>query len=516
MIKKILIGILVLLVILAIAGFLGLKYLQSMMDQVRLQYDKEVISDYKRELDYSLYDLNTFDAYDKIHQLVNGQNLERIQSLLVEGEFSTVDLCKYYIKRIKDHEAYNVVVQLNPEILKEAQAIDEKIQAGKVESLFGAVVLVKDNIAAIHMNTAAGAYALKDLTTKRDAFIVKSLKDQDSLILGKANLSEWSNFMSSPSSSGFSVLGGQTKNAYGKFDVGGSSSGSSVAVALNLSTVSLGSETAGSLIFPAGQNSVVALKPTIGLLSRDLIIPISEAQDTAGVIARNVSDLSLVFNALVKEDKHDPATSIVRDYDKQVLFDEAILKGKTLGMVDNGSSEMKTIKEDFESLGAEVKIIKLADQAYQADMMSVLNYGIINDVNSFLNNEAVDSKYKTMKDIIDFYNNNQAYMPFGNQLHVDALKLQGQVDEIIANNQKLTRQALDQVLESCDAIISMSNDLSAVYAPAGYPAITVPSGYRPSGEPYGVTLVASYLEDQKLIAYAYAYEQAYKYRKEVE
>jgi hypothetical protein len=153
--------------------------------------------------------------------------------------------------------------------------------------LFCTVVLIKDNIAHANMHTAAGAYVIRDLTTERDAFIVARLEEQDAIILGKANLSEWSNFMAKFPRNGFSVLGGQTKHSFGPYDVGGSSSGRAVAASLGLSTISVGTETSGSLIYPAAQNSTVALKPTLGLVSRDLIIPITEKQDTAGVMGEN-------------------------------------------------------------------------------------------------------------------------------------------------------------------------------------------------------------------------------------
>jgi len=261
--------------------------------QLELQYETKVESPYKRVLSFDAYALDAFEEYDKVHELVHGKDIVSIQSSLFDGLFTMQDLVQYYLTRVKNFADYNAVIQLNPEILSEAQAIDVKIASGEKRSLYGVVILIKDNIAASNMNTSTGAYALKDLTTTRDAVLVKNLKSEGALILGKANLSEWSNFMTIPSSNGYSALGGQTKNAYGPFDVGGSSSGPAVAAALGLSTVTVGTETSGSLIYPSGQNSVLALKPTLGLLSRDLIIPISEAQDTAGVVCRKKNDLNI-------------------------------------------------------------------------------------------------------------------------------------------------------------------------------------------------------------------------------
>lgn len=503
----------VLLVLLVIGGVIVMSFQAYMKDQLEMQYDMVVISEFKRPISFDIYDLNAFDQYDFIHERVYEKSIEEIQKKLLNGEFSTVELCKYYLKRIEKYQSFNAVNQINPNVLDQAAQVDQKIANGNTGALFGVVVLIKDNIASVDMNTSAGAYPLKDLTTKRNATVTQALIDQDAIILGKANLSEWSNFMSSPSSNGFSVLGGQTKHAYGKFDVGGSSSGSSVAAALSLSTVTIGTETAGSLIYPAGQNSVVALKPTMGLLSRDLIVPIAEAQDSAGVIARSVSDLEKVFHHILLEDANDPASLIVNDYNKTVNLDQNALNGKTLGLYNTGSEEVTQIVKEFEAAGAKVIEIELDPSAYEVDMMSVLNHGIVHDVDVFLANDAVKSHFKSMKEILAFYEENQDKAPYGYALLEGGFAFEGDVDLIIENNLKLTRGALDKTLENVDAIISISNELSGVYAPAGYPAITVPSGYKESGEPFGVTLVGGYLEDQMLIEIAYAYEVNTKHRK---
>ncbi len=513
--KKILLILLAIVVIIVVAGVL---FVMSILpqDQVTLQYDEEVISSHKRVLDYSSYDLESYNNYDVVDEY-SDKTIVEIQKAILESQFSVEDLCLYYLTRIQKYESYNAVLQLNQDILKQARVIDEKIKnSEELGDLFGVVVMAKDNIAVEGMNTAAGAYALKDLTTTRDATIIAELKSNDALIIGKANLSEWSNFMSMPSSSGFSVLGGQTKNAYGKYDVGGSSSGSSVAAALNLATVTIGTETAGSLIFPAGQNSVVALKPTMGLLSRDLIVPISEAQDTAGIISRNISDLNTVFHKILLNDEHDTASEIVDDYDSTVVLDEQRLTGKKLAVVHNGTDEMNGIISDFEALGATVEVIELSEEAYQADMMSVLNYGIINDVNAFLNNEAVISEFNSIDAILEFNKTDDSYMPYGQSLIETAKSQENSVEAIIISNRKLTQSALDTVFDQgYDAIISMSNELSGVYAAAGYPALTIPSGYRVSGEPFGVTLVGGYLKDQSLIEMGYAYEANTHKRKSI-
>lgn len=527
MLKKILIGVGIALIIISVGGFLAYKNLIASMDQVAMQYDNEVISEHKRELDFSSYDTAIENTNEKrfleLESYIVEKDIATIKKHLASGDISCEEIVLFYVNRIKEHDKnYSAVIQLNPNALEYARKIDEKIaNASDLNELDGVVVLIKDNVSSKDMNTASGAYALKDLTTTRDSFIVDKLLQKGAIILGKANLSEWSNFMSSPSSSGFSVLGGQTKNAYGKHDVGGSSAGSSVATSLNYSTVTIGSETAGSLIYPAGQNSVVALKPTMGLLSRDLIVPISEAQDTAGVISKSVSDLRDVFKVMIEKDKNDTATSIVDSFDKESLEVElnlSYLNGKRFGYIKSGRPELMQIVEEFKALGAEIIEVEFDESANKIDMMNVLSYGIKNDVNAFLSNEAVNSDMKSLSQIVDYNNKDKSRMPFGQAYLQGGLDLEltkEAYEEIVKNNRKNTRSAIDKVIveNEIEAIISISNELSAIYATAGYPAITVPSGYRDSGEPFGVTIVGGENTDGKLIEIGYAYEINTKHRK---
>lgn len=366
-----------------------------------------------------------------------------------------------------------------------------------------------------------GSYALKDLTTNRDAFIVTQLKNADAIILGKANLSEWSNFMSMPSSNGFSVLGGQTKNAYGKFDVGGSSSGSSVSASLNFATVTIGSETSGSLIYPAGQNSVVALKPTVGLLSRDLIVPISEAQDTAGIIGKTTKDVLDVFSVILAFDKNDPQANHIKSFNQKSLdtsLDSHYLKGKRLGIIKEDSKRYKLIKKELESLGAEVVNIDFGEKIPEIDMMSVLNYGIVVDVKTFLNHPDVNTSFKSLDDILAYNKQDpENRMPYGATLHENAIQTtisKEAYEEIVILNRNHASSVIDQALANYDiiAIVSFSNMLSGIYAPAMYPALTVPAGYTSNGEPFGVTFVGSLNDDVKLLNIGYCYEQATQHR----
>lgn len=526
--KVLLIGAFVIAALL-IGAFILFRLFLGSMDQVKLQYDEEVISNLKRELDFSPFEearnAVDFKRLSQIGELIESQDFSDVQAYIKEGRLTCEEIVVYYLNKIEKYDQnYNSIIQLNPQVIEEARALDKRIKDGEdVGKLFGAVITVKDNIAEKNMNTAAGAYALRNLTTSRDAFVVQQLKDNDAIVLGKCNLSEWSNYMSLPSSSGFSTLGGQTKNAYGKFDVGGSSSGSSVAASLNFSTVTLGTETAGSLVFPAGQNSVVAIKPTVGILSRDLIIPISEAQDTAGIIGRSVEDVYTFFTLAIANDANDPegmhAKEVLAEMDDQPL-NKDYLKGKRVGILKDNSERYTQLKNELEEAGAKVVDININEADLKIDMTPVLEYGIVEDVNQFLNHPDVQSEFKSLKDILAF--NMEApdnRMPFGAFYHEAALNADHNEDDIntlIQHNRTAGLGALHKVMEENKliAIASFSNELSGVYAPAICPAVTVPAGYQDTGEPYGVTFVSTLNKDLELMRVAFAYEQYTNHRVE--
>ncbi|MCB0034587.1 MAG: hypothetical protein KDE51_11230, partial [Anaerolineales bacterium] len=267
--------------------------------QVERQYG-DVAYTGKRPLDLAPFAAALADFSERqaaaVGELISGKTIIALQSLFASGQLSTTELVLFYLQRIGryDDHRLNSFLAVNPDALKIAQQLDEERAAGQVRSrLHGIPVLLKDNIAtADRMPTTAGAAVLANATTKRDAFIAQRLREAGAVILGKGNLSEWANFMTSTSANGFSVLGGQARNPYGRFDVGGSSAGSAVAVAADLVTISIGSETAGSIVYPASQNAVVGLKPSLGAVSRDHIVPITAAMDTAGPMGRTVTDVA--------------------------------------------------------------------------------------------------------------------------------------------------------------------------------------------------------------------------------
>lgn len=275
--------------------------------------DSQIITneDIWKSLDQQLQDFSE-EKYNALKPFVLDQDIPTLQGHITSGKLSYEVLTKFYLYRIKtfDREndlSLNSVISLNPEAIEEARKKDRELLNKKLKHpVFGIPILLKDNINASGMATTAGALALMKNTTN-DAFITQRLKESGAIILGKANLSEWAYFFCGDCPSGYSAVGGQTLNPYGRkiMDTGGSSSGSGVAVAANFCAAAIGSETAGSILSPASQNSVVGLKPTVGLLSRTGIIPISSTLDTPGPITKNVMDNAIVLDAMNGYDKND-------------------------------------------------------------------------------------------------------------------------------------------------------------------------------------------------------------------
>ena len=266
----------------------------------------------------------------------------QIQEQFVSGELSARSLVEAYLERIeridRSGPRLNSVIEINPQALSIADSLDEERREGSLRGpLHGVPILIKDNIAtADQMTTTAGSLALEGSIAARDAFLVARLRQAGAILLGKTNLSEWANFRSSRSSSGWSSRGGQTRNPYAlDRNPCGSSSGSGVAVAANLCAAALGTETDGSVVCPAHANGIVGLKPTLGLLSRSGIIPIAHSQDTAGPMARSVADVAVLLGVLAGEDQHDPATELGRGKglaNYTTCLDPAGLRGARIGV----------------------------------------------------------------------------------------------------------------------------------------------------------------------------------------
>ncbi|RYU77786.1 amidase [Hymenobacter persicinus] len=477
----------------------------------------------------------------------------QLQELMRSGKHSARSLAELYLGRIeavdKNGPKLNSVIELNPEALSLADALDAERRAGKVRGpLHGIPVLIKDNIdTADQMQTTAGSLALAGHRAAQDAFIVQKLRAAGAVLLGKTNLSEWANFRSTRSTSGWSSRGGQTKNPYILDRTpSGSSAGSGAAVAANLCALAIGTETDGSVVSPASCSGIVGVKPTVGLLSRTGIIPISATQDTAGPMTRTVRDAALLLGALTGADAADPVTRestgrALTDYTPFLKTDA--LQGKRLGVEKNhlqGSSDAVALLQAalavLRAQGAtvvEVEVDKPID-ALGAAEYDVLLYEFKDGVNRYL--ASAQAPVKTLADVIAFNARNKTkVMPFFQQEILEASqKLDGLSNpKFVAARRKShegAKQILDAALKSqqLDALVAITNSparcidlingdggggpgFSSPAAMAGYPHVTVPMG-QAHGLPVGLSFVGGAYAEGPLLGLAYAYEQATKLR----
>lgn len=480
--------------------------------------------------------------------------IAELQQGLQSGKYSSVKLAELYLTRISEidqgrHDLKSVI-EVNPEALLLAEQMDKERKQGKLRGpLHGIPIMIKDNIdTADKMHTTAGSIALADHIAAKDAFVVAQLRKAGALIIGKTNLSEWANFRSTRSSSGWSSRGGQTRNPYViNRSPCGSSSGSAVAVSANLCAVAVGTETDGSVIAPASFCGIVGIKPTVGLVSRSGIIPISATQDTAGPMTRTVADAAILLNAMVGVDPADSVTlnakdKIAKDYTS--FLDKNALKGKRIGVEQsflNGRQEevvalyQKTI-DQLKELGATivpVELVKETGPLGEAEFQ-VLLYEFKDGLNKYLS--GVKKGVKSMSELIEFNKKNaEVAMRYFKQELVEMSNAKGDLksSEYLQALAKSTsaRVIIDRILKTnqLDAIVGTSygpahcidwvngdDDPGFYFCPpaamAGYPHITVPMGDI-HGLPVGLSFIASAYEEGKIIGLAYAYEQASKNRK---
>jgi amidase len=480
-----------------------------------------------------------------------------LQEEMGTGRTTSRDLTRKYLVRIgsmdKTGPALHHVIETNPEALAIAEALDaERKRKGLRGPLHGIPVLVKDNVAtADRMQTTAGSLALAGAAPPRDSFVAKKLRDAGAVILGKANLSEWANFRSTHSSSGWSARGGQGKNPYAlDRNPCGSSSGSGAGVSANYCTVAVGTETDGSVVCPSATNGVVGMKPTLGLVSRAGIVPISHTQDTAGPIARTVTDAAVLLTALAGADPADPATAasaghVEADYTR--YLDPNGLRGARIGVAREkffgysakADAVIETAIKDLERLGA--TIVDPANIPHAGDYddaeFEVLLYEFKADLEKYFREWAPTARVKTLKDVIDFNERNHAaeLRYFGQEIMVMAEAKGPLTDpdyqDALAKCKKLSRdEGLDAVMNEnrLDAVImptggpAWTTDLvngdhylggsSTPAAVSGYPSITVPAGFV-FGLPIGLSFVARAWEEPKLLRLAFAYEQGTHHRR---
>ena len=484
---------------------------------------------------------------------LNEVSIAWLQEKMEQKQYSSRAITELYLARIaaidKAGPTLNSVIELNKDALRIADEMDKERAAGKVRGpMHGIPVLVKDNIdTGDGMLTTAGSIALGDNQVKEDAFIIKQLRAAGAVILGKTNLSEWANFRSSHSTSAWSSRGGQTKNPYIlDRNPSGSSAGSGSAVAANLCAVAIGTETDGSVVSPASVNGLVGIKPTVGLLSRTGIIPISVTQDTAGPMTRNVADAAVLLSALVGVDSLDnyTAASLGKFHtDYTGFLDKDGLKGKRLGVEKSAFKQtepmVKLLNEAIEVLRSKGAVVTEIDLYKELNgqgnaEFSVLLYEFKDGLNHYLS--RANSKIKTLADVIAY---NKAHedkaMPFFKQETLELAQSKGGLQskeylDALQKSHQGTRVVIDKVMKAnqLDAIIGPTNgfavcidlvngdydngfSFSSPAAKAGYPHITVPMGSW-HDLPMGISFFAGPYSEPELIKMAYAYEQASKKR----
>jgi amidase len=434
----------------------------------------------------------------------------------------------------------NSVLEINPDAPAIAAELDaERTQSGPRGPLHGIPVLLKDNIAtADRMHTSAGSLALADSIAPEDAFLAARLRAAGAVLLGKANMTEWANYMTTLMPAGYSSRGGQVVNPYdARLSPGGSSSGSAVAVAAGLAPVAVGTETSGSILFPANQNALVGLKPTVGLISRHGIIPISATQDTAGPLATSVIDAAILLGAMTGMDPRDRATTRINrgreplDHYHEVLG-PGDLKGVRIGVprivyFDGLSpAELRLIDASLvtlRELGAGlVDPADIATARQTAEFRSdVMLYDFKRDLNKYLAWLGPKAPVRNLKDLIKYNESRPREMlRHGQVMLLAAQSSSGTRSPVYkhcrAEDVRLSRtDGIDPVLKQhkLDALVFPLRSGAAIGARAGYPTIIVPAGFTPDGAPVGLSFLGPAWSEAKLLRLAHAYEQATKHRR---
>ncbi|PKV52285.1 amidase [Aquimarina sp. MAR_2010_214] len=465
--------------------------------------------------------------YNNLKEFILEKDIPTIQQQIKEGKLSYEELTLFYIYRIRKYESDNAlslnsVISLNPKVVEQARILDKTDKSNiDIYSVFGMPILLKDNIGTKDMVTTAGAVAFQNNNAK-SAFITERLLDKNALILGKANLSEWAYFLCSGCPVGYSAIGGQTLNPYGRmiFETGGSSSGSGVTVAANFCVAAIGTETSGSILSPSSQNSVVGLKPTIGVLSRAGIVPISSTLDTPGPMTKNVIDNAILLNAIVGKDSDD-SVSVAVNINFVDSIQKSSLKDKRFGVIKEflDDSIYNSAIEKIKKAGGTLIEIE-PEQVGLPGFLSILNIDMKNDLPAYINSQAGNSvTIKNVEDAITFNREDSIIkIPYGQQLFEGILAdgtTTEELDTIKENLKTIARNYFDTHIDTrqLDAILSINNYHAGYAAVAKYPALTVPMGYTGKGEPKGLTFIAKPFSEVLLLQLGYAYERATKERK---
>lgn len=471
--------------------------------------------------------LKSYDIsyHESLKKLILNNDISTIQKYISQEKFSYEDLVKFFIYRIYIHEFdknlyLNAIISLNPNVINEARDLDNSIK--KDNLLYGIPLLIKDNINVKGLATTAGASVFENNYVDNNAFVINQLKKNNVLILGKLNMSEWAYYFCRPCPVGYSSLGGQTLNPYGrkKFESGGSSSGSGVSIAANYAMGSLGSETSGSILSPSSKNSLVGLKATIGNISRSGIIPISSFYDTSGPMTTNVMDNVLLYNGMIGYDKNDNLSYEVKKID---LKEMTGFKGSKIkvGISERYNSDSLVINalNDLKEIG--VESVSFKSKSYSLPhFRNILTSDMKRDLPQYIlgyGNKKLS--VKNVKDIVS-YNSRDTFLhaPYDQMLFKEI------VNDSISNNRlhemkEETKSRANNYLNSImkendfDVFVSVDNDMAGIAAAAHYPALTIPMGYRHNGQPANITFITRSNNEQLLYNLGFHYEKISMNRK---
>ncbi|MFO0038149.1 MAG: amidase family protein [Synechococcaceae cyanobacterium] len=487
---------------------------------------------------------------------LEGSTVPDIQKAINQGLLSSKKLVQMYLDRIAAYDGspglnLNAIIALNPNALAQAAALDlERLTSGARSVLHGIPVLLKDNIDTSFLPTTAGFLGLKDSLPPDNATITQKLIDAGAIILGKTSLTEFANYLTSGMPAGYSSLNGYTFNPYNPvpqpandgrplLSTGGSSAGSGVAMAANFASLAIGTETSGSILSPSNQNSLVGIKPTVGLWSRDGVIPIAASQDTAGPMTRTVTDAAILLGALTGVDPKDPQTSesvgkAKSDYTPYLKLDA--LQGARLGYYSkpsastaSGAEQLAIFNAALDTLRAEGAAVLEIPFTPPSNSSTVLAYEFKRDLNSYLQSLGPSAPVQSIEDVGDFIANYLAANPAADgpfkygKVRVDASIAMDLSPGSANTTQYLADRALDILNSrtlgidkfmddnSLDAILYSGTGGAGIGARAGYPTIIVPAGYQilNNKNPLGLSFLAKAYEEDKLIGYAYDFEQAH-------
>ena len=493
----------------------------------RMRYKRiQSISNDKNEIFKPFHSfIKSYDSkfYNSIKGHILNKDISYIQSKIDEDLFGYEDLVKFFIYRIYKYEMnkdlyLNSIISLNPNVISQARELDKNKSDNP---LYGIPILVKDNINVVDMVTSAGASVFKNNLVNDDATVIKNLKKNNVLILGKLNMSEWAYYFCRPCPVGYSSLGGQTLNPYGRkiFESGGSSSGSGVSIAASFAVASLGSETSGSILSPSSKNSLVGLKPTIGNISRSGIVPISSFYDTSGPMTSNVLDNAIIYNSMIGFDQSDELSkesSIINLQEMQNFESSDVVIGFSSRYLSD-SLFMSTVN-DLKSIG-------INNVSYTQSNISlpyfrgILTSDMKRDLPIYIDQYANENiVVQNVSDIVKFNNQDTiTHAPYNqyifNEIVNDKVS-DNELEEMKKSTKMNATKVLNELMNSYnfDVFVSVDNSMAGVAAAAHFPALSVPMGYREDGEPSNITFISRSNNEQLLYNVAYLFEKNFKRR----